>query len=77
LLGLAQFDKRDSIVKFAFETGDRAEAVVDLGSLAHDFLRGLGVVPQVGIFDLGVEFGETACGGLDVKDASSAIPWIA
>jgi hypothetical protein len=40
-------------------------------------LRGLGVVPEIWVFDLGVQFGETAMGGLDVKDASSAIPWIA
>jgi hypothetical protein len=40
-------------------------------------LRGFGIVPKVGIFSLGVQFGEAASGSFDVKDASSAIPWIA
>jgi hypothetical protein len=40
-------------------------------------LRGLRIVPEIWILDLGVQFGETAASGVDVKDASSAIPWIA
>jgi hypothetical protein len=40
-------------------------------------LRGLGIVPEIGIFDLGVQFGKAAFGDIDVKDASSAIPRIA
>jgi hypothetical protein len=40
-------------------------------------LRGIGIVPEIGIFDFGIQFGETARGSIDVKDASSAIPWIA
>jgi hypothetical protein len=40
-------------------------------------LRGFGIVPEIGIFGFGVQFGKTTRGSLDVKDASSAIPWIA
>jgi len=40
-------------------------------------LRGIGIVPEIGIFDFGVQFREAACCNIDVKDASSAIPWIA
>jgi hypothetical protein len=40
-------------------------------------LRRFGIVPKVGIFGLGVQFGKAAGGGIDVKDASSAIPSIA
>jgi hypothetical protein len=40
-------------------------------------LRGLGIVPEIGVFDFGVQLGEAACGDIDVKDASSAIPRIA
>jgi hypothetical protein len=40
-------------------------------------LRGFGIVPEVRVFSLGVQLGKTAGSGIDVKDASSAIPWIA
>jgi hypothetical protein len=40
-------------------------------------LRSLGIVPEIGIFDFGIQFGKTSRGSIDVKDASSAIPWIA
>jgi len=40
-------------------------------------LRGFGVVPKVWVFGLGVQLGKAAGGGIDVKDASSAIPSIA
>jgi len=40
-------------------------------------LRGIGVVPEIGIFNFGIQFGKTARRSLNVKDASSAIPWIA
>jgi hypothetical protein len=40
-------------------------------------LRGFGVVPEIWVPGLGVQFGKAADGGIDVKDASSAIPSIA
>jgi len=40
-------------------------------------LRGIRIVPEVGVFDPGIQFGKTSRGDIDVKDASSAIPWIA
>ena len=63
--------------KFAIETGERAKPLLELGAFAHDFLRGFGIVPKSRIFGLGVQFGKTAGGRFDVKDASSAIPSIA
>ena len=74
---LGEFDEGRGVVEFAFETRDGAETVFEFGALAHDFLRGFGVVPEIWIFDLGVQLFETAISSLDVKDASSAIPWIA
>jgi hypothetical protein len=35
-------------------------------------LRGFGVVPEIGVFGFGVQFGEAASRLFDVKDASSA-----
>ena len=55
----------------------RAEPILELGALAHDFLRGFGIVPEIWILGLGVQFGEAARRGIDVKDASSAVPWTA
>ena len=73
----AEFDQRHRVVEIALDFGERADAVFQHGALAHEFLRGLGIVPEVGVFGFGVQFGKTARGGLDVKDASSAIPRIA
>jgi hypothetical protein len=40
-------------------------------------LRGFGIVPKIWVPGLGVQLGKAAGGGIDVKDASSAIPSIA
>ena len=37
-----------------------AELVLKLGALAHDLLRGLGIVPEVRVFGDGVQLGEAA-----------------
>jgi len=73
-LGLAELDQRHGVVEFALELRHQAELFLKLGALAHDLLRGLGVVPEIGVFDPRVQFREAACGCLDVKDASSAVP---
>jgi hypothetical protein len=75
--GLTKLNERHGIVELRVEAGQSAQTIFKLGSLTHDFLRGVGIVPEIGVFDLGIQFGKTACRGLDVKDASSAIPWIA
>ena len=74
---LAELDERDRILELGLETRERSKPFFELGALAHDFLRRLGIVPKVRIFGFGVEFREPARGGIDVKDASSAIPWTA
>ena len=51
-----------------------AEPILESRALAHQFLRGVGVVPEIGVFGLGVQFGEAARRRIDVKDASSAVP---
>ena len=74
---LAHFNEHNGIIKICFETPDRRETIFKLGPLAHEFLRVLRIVPEFGAFDERVEFAQSACGGIDVKDASSAIQWIA
>ena len=73
-LGLAEFDQRRRVVEVALNLGERAQPVLEHRALAHQLLRGFGIVPEVGVFGFGVEFGEPARRGLDVKDASSAVP---
>jgi hypothetical protein len=77
LLRFGEFDERDRIKQFIVKTAERTKSVFELGALAHDFLRGFGIVPKIGIFGFGVQFGQAAGGSFDVKDASSAIPSIA
>ncbi len=56
-LGFAEFDQRGGVVEVALDLVQRAEPILQKGALAHQLLRGLGIVPEVGIFGFGVEFG--------------------
>jgi hypothetical protein len=56
---------------------ERTKPILQSGALAHDVLRGFHVVPKVWVPGLGVQLGKAAGRGIDVKDASSAIPSIA
>jgi len=51
VLHLAEFDERHGVVQLAVEHAQRSQPVLQLGPLAHDLLRFLGVVPQIGVFD--------------------------
>ncbi len=72
-LDLAEFDQRGGVLQLAFEFGERLQAVFQDGALAHQFLRGVGIVPERGIFGFRVQFREAARRCIDVKDASSAV----
>jgi hypothetical protein len=74
---LTEFDERDGVFELVIEPCERAEPILEVGALAHHLLGGVGIVPEVGVFDLGVQLGQAARRGVDVKDASSAIPWTA
>jgi hypothetical protein len=43
-------------------------------ALKHQVLRLGGLVPQLGVFGLGVQLGQAALGVVPVKDASSTSP---
>ena len=70
---LAEFDQRRRVVELALDLGLRAEPVLQHRALAHQLLRRLGIVPEVRVFGLGVQFGKATRRGVDVKDASSAV----
>ena len=71
-LALAEFDKGHGIVEIAVEFRERAQPVLEIGALAHDLLCSVGIGPEPRVLDAGVQFGETPCCAIDVKDASSA-----
>ena len=69
---LAEFDQRDGIFELALKTGDGGQTIFKISAFAHDLLRGFGIVPEIGMFGLRVQLGQTLCGSVEVKDASSA-----
>jgi len=73
-LGLAQPDQLDCVVDLAFDPAIAADRPLQPGALAQQCLRRGLVIPQLGIFGLGIQLGEAAVGRLPVKDASSAAP---
>ena len=56
-LGLAEFDQRRRVLEVALDLGERAQPLLEQRALAHQLLRGVGVVPEVRVFGFGVEFG--------------------
>jgi hypothetical protein len=73
LLGVAELDHRDLIVEVALDPADGVELIVERVALLHHALGAGGIVPQVGVFGLGIELGQARLGGIEVKDASSAV----
>ena len=72
LFGFAELDQGDGVLELLLETLHGRDLVLKRRALAHDLLRGVGVVPEVGILSLGVQFREASLGSIPVKDASSA-----
>jgi hypothetical protein len=72
LLGLAEFDQFDIVGKLTLHARNLLDPRFEIGALAHQFLRGVGIVPKAWIFGERVQFPEAICGCIPVKDASSA-----
>ena len=77
VLGLAQFDQLDAVAQFALDVVDVLDPALKAVALAHQGLGLVGIIPQFGIFRLGVQFLELEDGIVVVKDASSAVPMTA
>jgi len=60
------------ILELALDPLQCIELIVQRIALAHHALRAGLVVPEIWVFGLFVQFGETPLRGIDVKDASSA-----
>jgi hypothetical protein len=72
--GLAEADQFDSFLDLALDAAIAVDRLFQSGTLAQYFLRLGRVVPELGVFRLGVQLGEAAVGDVPVKDASSAAP---
>jgi len=73
-LGIAELDQLDRVIDLALDPTVAVDRAVQAGALAQQRLRRGRIVPQLGVFRLGVQLGEAAVGRLPVKDASSAAP---
>jgi hypothetical protein len=71
-LGLAQLDQPERVVDLALDPAVALDRPLELIALAQSLLRGVRVVPQVGVLGGRVQLGETPVRVIPVKDASSA-----
>ncbi len=53
---LAELDQRQRVIELAFELDDALDLGLQRGALAHQLLRGFGIVPKIGPLGEGVEF---------------------
>jgi len=72
VLGFAEFDHADIVLKLALDLADAGKRILQRGTLLHQFLRLLRIAPEIGIFGELVQLREACRGCIDVKDASSA-----
>ncbi len=72
VLGFAEFDHPDIVLELALDLADALQRILQRGPLLHQFLRLLGIVPEIGVLGELVQLGQTRRGLFDVKDASSA-----
>ena len=72
---LRHFQKLGGVGQLVVELADRSDRGLKLLALAHQLLRGGGIVPDGGVFSPGVQLVQAAAGGIPVKDASSAGRW--
>jgi hypothetical protein len=61
------------LFELPLDLADRAERLFERRALLHRTLRLGGIVPEIRIFGLLVQFGEACLRRFDVKDASSAV----
>ncbi len=72
--GLAELDEAGVVADRSLEAEHLVDAAFELLARAHEALRLLRIVPERGVFGPGVQLGESLLRGIEVKDASSAVP---
>ena len=71
-LRLAELDQPEIVLKLALRLTDGAYRILKMLPFARDLLRLGRIVPEIRVFDAGVQFGEPALGDIPVKDASGS-----
>ena len=71
VLGLAKLDQRQRVLVIALQALELGNGALERLTLAHDLLGVLGIGPEVRVFGLRVQRGETVFGRLPVKETSS------
>jgi hypothetical protein len=72
VLGLAELDHADIVLELTLDLADAVERILQRGTLLHQLLGLLGIVPEIGVFGELVQLRQARRGCIDVKDASSA-----
>ncbi|BAV33608.1 hypothetical protein SCL_1296 [Sulfuricaulis limicola] len=54
--------------EFGVQARERADLGFKFGALAAKFLRALGLVPEFGLFEFALDFGQALLLGIEVKD---------
>jgi hypothetical protein len=68
---LGQFER---VGDAARQLADAADDVFQTRPLAIEFLRALGVFPDLGVFELAQDFGQALLAGIEVKDTPVGFP---
>ena len=55
-LGLSQFDQFKCVTQFRFKLAIAVDAIIKLCAFLGNLLGDIGIVPELGIFDAGVQF---------------------
>ena len=72
VLLLGELGERQAVLELVLEPVLALDRAGQAGALAHQRLGALGLVPELGLLDLGVQLLKASLGGVPVKDASSA-----
>ena len=54
--------------EFGAQSRERADFGFQFGAFAAEFLRALGIVPEFGLFEFALDFGQALLLGIEVKD---------
>ncbi len=54
--------------KFSMQSCERTDFGFQFGAFATKFLCALGIVPEFGLFEFALDFGQTLMLGIEVKD---------
>ena len=73
VFGLAQLDQLDIVRQILADAAIGVHGVDQRLAVAHQFLRLVGIVPEVGVLDPGVEFLQPVLGGVPVQPLAQQV----